>query len=394
MKNGVYLQSGGPTAVINSSFFGVIKACFEEQEKIHHLYGSRYGIDGLINDHLVLLDQDLSYYEKMLDLDGALLGSARIRLHENDERFSDIVKTINKYHIGYIFINGGNDSMDTADKLNKYFQKNHIDCVVMGIPKTVDNDLVLTDHTPGFGSSCKYVVKTIMDLSLDLDSYKKGKVTICEIMGRDAGWLTGATYFNKKIGLGPDLIYLPENIFDKEKFLQDVMRVYQEKNKVFICIAESLKDKHGDYIFAQKTLDSFNHVQLGNLCKYLCDLVQERLNLPTRAIELSLMQRCSSYIKSKIDVQEAIQVGYLSVKYALKHKIGMVAIIRDDTPNYQVHYDVVPLDKVANAAKAIPNIYFNQDGSLNDKFISYIYPFLDYDEIKVDKIKLSKEEAK
>lgn len=385
MKNALYFQSGGPTAVINSSFYGVIEA-YCNTNKIDTLYGSRYGLEGVIKGDLVPIKKDLNLYKEIKDLSGAILGTARRCLKGDDDiGYTKVLETCKKFNIGYVFVNGGNDSMDTADKLNKYFLKIGFDCIVVGIPKTIDNDLVLTDHCPGFGSGVKFVTRSVMEIFLDVNAFNPGKVTIVEIMGRDAGWLAASSVAASKFGLGPDLIYLPEKPFDIESFLNDIKTVYEKKKRVLVCVSEALKDKDGKYISVSDSLDSFGHVQLGSVSKYLITLVKDRLGYGTRNIEFSLSQRCACHLQSKNDKLEAIEAGKKAVEFALENKRGMVAIIRDSSKPYKVHYELVELSKVANAVKHFPVEYINEKGNyVNDSYLEYISPFLDEDEIKIE----------
>lgn len=385
MKNAVYFQSGGPTAVINSSLYGVIKA-YCSTDRIDTLYGARHGLEGLIKGDLVEIEKDLSKYEEIQYLNGAILGTARRCLKDIsvDDGYEKVLSTLKKHDIGYVFVNGGNDSMDTADKLNKYFLSIGFDCIVIGIPKTIDNDLVNTDHCPGFGSAVKYVVRTTMELFLDINAFNPGRVTVVEIMGRDAGWLAASSIGAKLFNLGPDLIYLPETSFDIERFIEDVKRVYNEKNRVLICVSEALKDRNGKYISMDEKLDSFGHVQLGSVSKYLVSLVEDKLKLKTRNIEFSLVQRCASHLQSKLDREEAIGVGEKAVEYALNNQRGMVSIIRDSDYPYKSHFELVSLSSVANAIKHLPLEYINEAGNyVNDSYLDYIRPFIDEDEINI-----------
>jgi len=382
MNNAVYLQSGGPTSVINASFYGVIKA-IKETNKIDNLYGSLYGIEGLINDELVLVDKELIEYEELMHLNGAILGTCRKCLKVKDEAFTSITNTINKYSIKYVFINGGNDSMDTADKLNDYFTSNKIDCLVVGIPKTIDNDLVLTDHCPGFGSNAKYVIRTVMEIALDTRSYRKGRVTVVEVMGRDTGWLTASSVYASKYGLGPDLIYVPESPFDIDKYLSDVKAIYEKKGNVLVCVAEALKDKNNEYISIDQKKDQFGHVQLGSVSKYLADIVKEKLNINTRNIELSLSQRSACHYQSKLDRTEAIKCGESAVLFALNGLKGMVSIKVNKRIPYDSYFDLVPLSKVANDVKYLDKDYIINGNYISDKFMEYIEPFVDEEELAI-----------
>lgn len=385
MKNALYFQSGGPTSVINSSFFGVIKAC-EASPLISNLYGARYGLEGLLNQDLVKIDKPSSYYKELTTLPGAILGSARLLLPTSfeEEAYKKALDCVKKYSIGYIFVNGGNDSMDTADKLNRYFKSINFDCLVVGIPKTIDNDLLNMDHAPGYGSCVKFITRTLMELSLDINAYKKGRVTIIETMGRDTGWLAASASLASEFNLGPDLIYVPEIPFDKEKFYEDVLRIYKEKGRVIVVVAEALKDKNGNYVAADNNLDSFGHVQLGAISKLLADQVKKDLGINTRNVELSLVQRCASHISSSVDVEEAILVGEHAVKFALEGKDGVVTIQRVSSSPYKVEYVLGDLMKVANGIKYLPRKYINEEGNgVSKEFLDYARPFIDEEDIKV-----------
>ena len=385
MKNAVYFQSGGPTSVINSSFYGVIVAC-QEDERIDKLYGARYGLEGLLNKDLVLIDEPYQKYEELTTLSGAILGSARLLLPSSfeEEAYKKVLDCVKKYNIGYIFVNGGNDSMDTADKLNRYFKSINYDCLVVGIPKTIDNDLLNMDHAPGYGSCVKFITRTLMELSLDINAYKKGRVTIIETMGRDTGWLAASSSLANEFNLGPDLIYVPEVPFSKEKFYEDIKRIYKEKGRVIVVVAEALKDKDGNYVASDNNLDSFGHVQLGAISKLLADQVKKDLGINTRNVELSLVQRCASHITSSIDVKEAIEVGKHAVKFALEGKDGVVTIQRISSSPYKVEYVLGDLMKVANGIKYLPRNYINEEGNgVSKEFLDYARPFIDEDEIKI-----------
>lgn len=374
MNNAVYLQSGGPTSVINSSFYGVISQ-FQKENKIDHLYGAKYGISGLINDQLIEISRkkDYSYLTK---LPGAILGSARIKLTCSCEAIEKILSTIENYSIKYVFVNGGNDSMDTGMVLNKVFKERNIDCVVVGIIKTIDNDLYQTDFTPGFASAVNYIVRSIMEISFDVRSYQKGRVTVIETMGRDTGWLCASSSIAQDYDLGPDLIYVPETSFSEEKFIQDVERIYKEKGRVLVCVSEALKDENGNYIFCDDcNLDSFGHIQLGSVGISLCKLIKNKLHYSTRHIELNLMQRCSSHISNKNDIKWAKLCGVNAVKYALKKQSGVVVIKIKD---HKFSYELVDFEKVANKVKEMPRDFINKEGNgISNKGKEYFSYFKD-----------------
>ena len=367
----MYLQSGGPTAVINASFYGVIKA-FQENDKFEKLYAGKYGLEGLLNFDYYEIKKNKDY-SKIANNSGAVLGSARIKLSDffDDEKYKLIEKNVLALDLDYILINGGNDSMDTAYKLNKFFIERGLKTRTIGIPKTIDNDLMGIDRCPGYGSAVKYIVETIEDISLDLDSYKKGRFTIIEVMGRDAGWLALSAALCKK-DLGPDLIYTSEIPFDYEVFLKDVERIYKKKKRVLVIVSEALKDANGVIIFSEKgALDAFGHRQLGSISKELCEVVSNTLHISTRAIEFNLMQRASTIHQAKSDRKEAIDVGYNAMQLALKNINGvMVSIIRDGD-SYKIGTE--PLENVMNFVRHVPRDYMNEKGNFpTSKALEYL----------------------
>mgnify|MGYP002576753436 CR=1 FL=1 len=379
--NAVYGQSGGPTSVINASMYGVIKQCLKSEE-IEDLYLMHNGINGLINDDLKKVsDIPLEQIELLPFTPSSIIGSIRHKLDNYEQcetEYLQILKTLKKYNIRYIFYNGGNDSMDTCHKLSLFLNKINYDCKVIGIPKTIDNDLMLTDHTPGFASSAKYIINTIQAIHYDNETYPNGRVNIVEIMGRDTGWLCASASLASISNAGPDLVYLPEVPFDIENFLNDVKEIYNKQKRCLVVVSEGIKDREKNLIQKIDTFDEFNHFQLGGVCHYLSNLIEKNLHFPTRAIELSLPQRCYSYSGSKIDVEEAIKCGQVAVKTAIKGISNiMIAIKRTNDDPYQCEYINVPLNKVANGIKRVPDIYINKKGNnINSTFISYCLPLI------------------
>lgn len=374
MKNAVYFQSGGPTSVINSSFYGVIKA-YQESINIDTLYGAKFGLQGLIEDDLIKISKTKDY-SSLLEIPGAILGSARLKLEDfNDPNYSKVLNVLKKHHIKYIFINGGNDSMDTGGKLSRYLKEHNYPCNVIGICKTIDNDLMGNDFSPGFASAVNYIVKSTMEIALDLKAYRKGRVTIIETMGRDAGWLAASSYLANEYDLGPDLIYVPECTFNIQEFLEDVKKIYQEKGKVLVVVSEALKDCNGDYLFADKNnLDTFGHVQLGSISMKLCDLVKKELKINTRYIEYNLMQRCAAHLQSKQDVEWAYNCGVKALEYALKNQEGVVSLVK----NNKIDYLLTPFNQVANNVRHMPRNYMNKRGNyISDDAKKYFSLFLD-----------------
>ncbi len=381
MKNAVYVQSGGPTSVINASFYGVIRAC-QQNGEIETLFGAKYGIQGLIEDRLIPIQNDRDY-SPLKKIPGAILGSARVKLGDfSDPLYQKILSSMKKHDIRMIFINGGNDSMDTADKLDNYFRHVGYDCAVVGIAKTIDNDLEECDFTPGFPSAVRYIVKTLTEIYLDIRSYRKGRVTIVEMMGRDAGWLCASSALANDYGFGPDLIYVPEIPFDKYAFLKEVKQVYEDKQRVLICVSEALKDSHGQYVFCDDNhLDSFGHKQLGSVSKNLCDLIHRHLHYSTRHIELNLMQRSSAHLQSQLDVRWAEECGFEAVNYAKEGKRGIVCLQREKG---KIRCVLKDFGLVANKVRTMPPEFLRSDHrDLSLKGKEYFSIFKD-DSLRID----------
>ena len=382
-KNLLVAQSGGPTAVINASLLGVIQEAWK-QKTVHQIYGSMHGIDGLFNDQIIDLKKiNPSDLEKLYYTPSAALGSVRRCLpHDlSHPLYLQLLQQFQKYQIHYFLYIGGNDSMDTVLKLNQFFKKVNYPCLVLGIPKTIDNDLVITDHAPGYGSAIKYIANTIQELHFDISCYQKGRVNIVEIMGRDSGWLTAGSKLAYLNQAGPDLIYLPEVAFDEKTFLNKVQQLYQKQQQVLICVSEGIKDKTGKYVMEQSAYfednDVFGHLQLGGVAKVLSHLVKKELNLPVRAIELNLCQRCASHFLSKTDVTEAYQAGVQAVQLILNGHTGeMIAFKRVSQEPYQITYACIPIEQIANQVSYIPSSWIQDDCDLNEKFIHYALPLI------------------
>lgn len=371
----VYIQSGGPTSVINSSLYGAIMEARKHPE-ISEIYGSLNGIDGLLNDRLIDLNkEDNETIELFKQTPGAILGTTRHKLPKdiNDEEYKRIIATIQKHNIGYVFVNGGNDSMDTCYKLSVLSKELNLDLKVMGVPKTVDNDLAETDHSNGFGSAAKYVVNTIREIIADAQSYDRYKMYIIEIMGRNAGWLTAASDLLPE-GARPDLIYLPENKFDVDKFVNNVDKIYKEKGNCIVCISEGIDFERDE---GQVKVDSFGHKQLGGASFDLGKIVKDRLGISVRSIELSLPQRAYSFLTSKVDSEEAISCGEEAVKQAMNGLTGhMIAIKRvSDTP-YKVEYVPVDISKIANVERKVPTSMMKNDHYMDETFRKYCLPLI------------------
>lgn len=376
-------QSGGPTAVINASLLGIIEEAYKSKQ-YSIVYGTRNGIEGIINEEII----DFGEYQTdelqlLKTTPSAALGSVRFQMPSDFQMpIYEKVKTIfEKYHITSFFYIGGNDSMDTCNKLSKYFEYIDYKCTVIGIPKTIDNDMVVIDHTPGYASAAKFVATCLQEIYADTQCYVFGRVTLVEIMGRDSGWLTAASKLAALNGGGPDLIYVPENTFDLEKFLNDVKKIYSQKHKVLVAVSEGIKDESGAY-FLQKRLynqnDDFGHLQLGGVGMVLAEIVNKELKLPVRSVELNITQRCASQHLSKTDIEEAYMCGAWGIKFANMGLTGkMVCMERSKNKPYEITYIPVPLDTIANLIKPLPKNWINKEGNdINDEFIDYILPLI------------------
>lgn len=377
-------QSGGPTAVINASAYGAIKAALDAEE-ITAVYGAAHGIRGVLDDKLYVMDkEDPEELKLLLHTPSSELGSCRYKLanpEDDDTDYKRILEIFKKYNVRYFFYNGGNDSMDTCSKVSRYMESVGYECRINGIPKTIDNDLFCTDHCPGYASAAKYIATTCMEINKDARVYDKGMITVVEIMGRHAGWLAASAALATHFGSGPDLIYLPEVDFDMDKFTNDVLELCKQKGQVFVAVSEGIHYADGSFVSEGKVsaTDGFGHVQLGGLAAMLANHIKQFTDIKTRAIELSLLQRCGSHLASKIDIDEAYEVGKRAVESAVAGVTGkMVGIEREIVDGkYNSKYNLVPLADVANYEKHVPLEWINEDGNgLNKEFIDYALPLI------------------
>lgn len=377
-------QSGGPTSVINASACGVFQEAFKH-DCITKVYGLRHGIRGILDENFVDMGaEDPKQIELLKNTPSSALGSVRYKLadpEKDDTDYKKILEVFKKYNVRYFFYNGGNDSMDTCSKVSAYLSKAGYECRVMGVPKTIDNDLWGTDHCPGFASAAKYLATSCMEIHHDARVYDKGTVTVLEVMGRNAGWMTASTVIASYQGQGPDLIYVPEVAFDVNKFVADVKRIYAERGNVIVAVSEGIHDKDGKYIaeYSQSLAkDSFNHAQLGGTASFLANLCKEELGVKTRAIEFSLLQRCAAHSASAVDVSEAYNAGAEAVKNAVAGKSGyMIAFERDMTNGYKCIIKLLPLEDVANKEKKLPAEYLNKEHNFIEKsFLDYVMPLI------------------
>ena len=377
-------QSGGPTSVINASAYGVIRTALDN-ENITRVFGAAHGIKGVLEDKLYDMGaEDAEELELLTNTPSSELGSCRYKMADpdvDDTDYKRILEIFKKYDVRYFFYNGGNDSMDTCDKISRYMSKSGYECRVIGVPKTIDNDLYNTDHCPGFASAAKYIATSCTEIYKDAHVYDTGMVCIIEIMGRHAGWLTASAALAGLAGCAPDLIYLPETDFDMEKFVESVERVYREKGNCIVAVSEGVHYADGSFVSEAKTsaTDGFGHAQLGGLASLLAAVIKERTGAKVRGIELSLLQRCGAHCASAVDVEEAFMAGKVAVESAVAGETGkMVAFKRaEDSAVYKCEYVLVPLTSVANYEKKVPAERITPDGTgVTQDFIDYALPLI------------------
>lgn len=385
-KNLLVGQSGGPTVVINSSLAGVISSGIKNKE-IEKVYGSLHGIQGVLKEEFVDLGEEFADNQPKIDrlknTPSMYLGSCRYKLSsydQDDTEYKEIFRIFAKYHIGYFFYIGGNDSMDTVDKLSSYGKKIGYDISIIGIPKTIDNDLVGMDHTPGFGSAAKYIASSVLEIAHDTYIYDTNSVTIVEIMGRNAGWLTAASALARnEYNLAPHLIYLPEKAFQVGQFMSDIRKQLEKRKHVIVAVSEGVKDQHGSYISAQSSeIDQFGHIMLSGTGKYLEVMVQSSVGCKVRSVELNVLQRSAAHLISLTDQQEAFLLGERAVEVALQGITGvMVALNRTSDQPYEVQFHTVPVQEVANLEKKVPLDWITPDGNdITEEMITYLNPLI------------------
>ena len=386
-KNVIVGQSGGPTAVINASLYGVVYEALNREDSFGAVYGMINGIEGFLDGHYMDMEplERSGELELVKNTPGSFLGSCRYKLPEDleDAVYPKLFEKFQELNIGYFFYIGGNDSMDTVSKLSRYAQKISSDIRVIGIPKTIDNDLIETDHTPGFGSAAKYIASTVREIAIDASVYdNKKSVTIVEIMGRHAGWLAAASVLARKFeGDNPVLIYLPEADFDQDAFIEKVKETLESTPNLVVCISEGIHDKDGTFICELASdvgVDAFGHKMLTGSGKYLENLVKERLGVKVRSIELNVCQRCSSSMLSKTDQKEAIASGAYGVKCALEGETGrMIAFKRVKDEPYTIDYVTADVNKVCNQEKTVPAEWITHGGTdIGEEFIAYARPLI------------------
>lgn len=388
MRNLLVAQSGGPTAAINATVAGVV-SCAVLSGKVDHIYGAVNGIEGVLAEKFLDLGKKLDSAEKislLMQTPAAALGSCRYKLgdpKENTEDFEEILRIFRRHEIRYFIYIGGNDSMDTVNKLSKYCKENGVeDVFVVGAPKTIDNDLVGTDHCPGFGSAAKYLAATFAELERDCHVYEKKAVTIVEVMGRNAGWLTASSALARtEERRVPQLIYLCEKVFDEEKFIEDVNKALEKENNIIVAVSEGVKDATGHYVGEETKSgkeDAFGHKYLSGIGKYLEGLVGEKIGCKVRSVELNILQRCAGYMLSETDIMESRNLGAFAAVSAIRGKSGKMSAVRriSDDP-YQVEIVLSDLSKIANYEKKVPMEWINEEGNdIKDELLTYLKPLI------------------
>ena len=385
--NAVVGQSGGPTAAINATLAGVIRGA-KECDFINTLYGMRNGIEGFLNENLINLTEEFSDDKKIDILEqtpSAALGSCRKKMkspEQDPDTYARLIEIFKKYDIRYFFYIGGNDSMDTVSKLSAYAASHEYEMKVVGVPKTIDNDLTATDHTPGFGSAAKFVATTMKELLCDISVYTMKAVTIVEVMGRDAGWLTAAAALPVVSGgRAPDLVYLPEKPFDADKFIERIKELQEDHPALLIAVSEGIRFTDGRYVgegLGGRKVDAFGHVALSGAGKVLEELVKERIGCKVRSIELNLPQRAAAHLASLTDITESVSVGRAAVKYAGEGRTGiMVTIDRKAGEDYSVSFGAANISEIANAVRQVPDEYITEtaDG-ITEAGIKYLAPLI------------------
>jgi len=376
-------QSGGPSSVLNATAYGMITTALAAPD-ITNVYGAAHGIKGVIDG--ILYDMASESMEELRYLPytpSSELGTCRYKLPDPDESsevYDRILEVFQKNDVRYFFYNGGNDSMDTCEKISRYMDMVGWECRVIGVPKTIDNDLYGTDHCPGYGSAAKYIATATAEVWKDACVYDTGTVVVLEIMGRHAGWLTAASSLATLTGCGPDLLYVPEVDFNLDQFLNDIAKVRAARGSAVVAVSEGIHYADGTFVSeaVASATDGFGHAQFGGLSARLASLVKEQLGIKVRGIEFNLLQRCASHCASKTDVEEGIMVGKDAVLRALAGETGiMVGLEREPGPEYHCITVPVPLSTSANAEKLVPLDWINRSGNgMNEKFYYYALPLI------------------
>ena len=389
MKNIIVGQSGGPTAVINSSIAGVYKKA--KELGVEHVYGMVHGIEGFLNEDIIDLDNYLKTqenYELLKRTPSAFLGSCRYKLPKiegNEDVYEKIFNILDKWEIDALFYTGGNDSMDTIKMLSDYAKEHNKSQRFMGVPKTIDNDLPITDHCPGYGSAAKYIATSLKEIIRDNASFGKSRLTVCivEIMGRHAGWLTAAAALAKDDTCeGVDAIYLPENVFDLDKFINNIKELAKTKESIVIAVSEGIQTADGKFVCelgsSDRAVDAFGHKQLSGCASTLANIVAKETGLKTRAIEFSTLQRAATHLASLTDINEAEEVGMKAVIEANNGQTGMMVVLERTNNNpYTCTTNTYDIHNIANVEKKVPLEWINTEtNQMTEEFINYAKPLI------------------
>ncbi len=387
MGNMLIAQSGGPTCAANASLAGAVQEALV-CTGIGHIYGALNGIQGLLSRSIIDLKAQLKTpedFDTLARTPAMALGSCRLRLprEENEpELYKKIDGIFSDYGISYFFYIGGNDSMDTVDKLSRHFAKSGRDVRVVGIPKTIDNDLPMSDHSPGFGSAAKFIATSMLEIIRDCNVYDTDSVTVVEIMGRNAGWLTAAAALPRTVGAGaPHLVYLPEVAFDPESFLRDVKEIQKSARNCIVAVSEGVRLESGAFAgqhFQSGVVDAFGHSYLSGIGKYLETLVREKIGCKVRSIELNVLQRCSCHAMSATDLKESLTIGKRAVRAALDGKTGvMMAFRRISDQPYMIDIDSKPVSQIANRERLVPKTWICEKGNdIDERIYEYLLPLI------------------
>lgn len=388
--NAIVGQSGGPTAAINATLSGVIRGALAN-ENIQTIFGAYHGVEGILNGYYCNLTEIFSDETKLTTLEktpAAALGSCRKKLpsleslNENDgQTYVKLFDFFKANNIRYFFYIGGNDSMDTVAKLTAYSKTHDYEMRIMGVPKTIDNDVMGTDHTPGYGSAAKYIATSVAEMLRDCAVYTVKAVTIVEIMGRDAGWLTAAAALTRASGFEPDLVYLPERVFDYDEFFADVAAALERHPNVVVCVSEGIRLSDGRYVgegTQSGVADAFGHKYLSGTGKALELAVKEKLGCKVRSVELNILQRCASHIASLTDINESVMVGKAAVEAAVNGVSGkMMTLVRTSSEPYTCVPGYEDIDKIANKVRDVPASFINERGNgITDEGINYLLPLI------------------
>lgn len=386
-RNAIVGQSGGPTAAINATLTGVIKGCLQN-DSIDKIYGMRHGIDGILNESIIELNPIFEAggaLELLAQTPAAALGSCRKKLHpkgQDDSVYESIFKFFEKYDIGYFFYIGGNDSMDTVDKLTAYAKAKGIEEIrFVGVPKTIDNDLAGTDHTPGYGSAAKYIATTVAECVRDCAVYTVPAVTIIEIMGRDAGWLTASAALAESVcGYGVDYLYLPERVFTDEQFFSDIEKAFEKHPNVVIAVSEGIRYADGEYVGASGqsgAVDAFGHKYLSGTGKTLEHKVKDHFGCKVRSVEVNILQRCAGHLLSKTDIEESVLTGEFAVNSAVNGQSGVMVCTFRTKGEYKLDFVCKSIDEIANLIRCVPDEFINSENNgITKEGIGYMLPLI------------------